>query len=199
MTNSRGFSTGIAIIVILIATFGGYYFYQSNSLNSGITACSLEAKACSDGSTVGRTGPNCEFVACPSVSDNEDIIIINDSSTADIGIFVTSPKENESVIFPVTVQGQINGNGWFANEGEVGTVQIFDSNNKSVSNKAILRATTNWLQLPTNFEGQIGDREMISYLETDSGYLLFTSRGAKDGDVILSHKVPVVFRKSALE
>jgi hypothetical protein len=28
-------------------------------------ACTMEAKICSDGSAVGRTGPNCEFSACP--------------------------------------------------------------------------------------------------------------------------------------
>jgi hypothetical protein len=28
-------------------------------------ACTMEAKLCSDGSYVGRTGPNCEFAPCP--------------------------------------------------------------------------------------------------------------------------------------
>jgi hypothetical protein len=28
-------------------------------------ACTQEAKICSDGSAVGRTGPNCEFAKCP--------------------------------------------------------------------------------------------------------------------------------------
>ena len=32
----------------------------------GPQACTLEAKICPDGSAVGRTGPNCEFAACPS-------------------------------------------------------------------------------------------------------------------------------------
>jgi len=31
-------------------------------------ACTQEAKLCSDGSAVGRTGPNCEFSACPAGS-----------------------------------------------------------------------------------------------------------------------------------
>ncbi len=30
------------------------------------TACTQEAKLCPDGSTVGRTGPNCEFAPCPT-------------------------------------------------------------------------------------------------------------------------------------
>lgn len=29
-------------------------------------ACTMEAKQCPDGSYVGRTGPNCEFTACPT-------------------------------------------------------------------------------------------------------------------------------------
>ncbi|MFA6446768.1 MAG: TspO/MBR family protein [Patescibacteria group bacterium] len=32
---------------------------------SGPVACTMEAKLCPDGSAVGRTGPNCEFAACP--------------------------------------------------------------------------------------------------------------------------------------
>lgn len=34
----------------------------------GTKACTLEAKLCPDGSAVGRTGPNCEFAPCPSVT-----------------------------------------------------------------------------------------------------------------------------------
>lgn len=34
---------------------------------TGTVACTMEAKVCPDGSTVGRTGPNCEFAACPTV------------------------------------------------------------------------------------------------------------------------------------
>ncbi len=33
---------------------------------SGQVACTMEAKACPDGSYVSRTGPNCEFALCPS-------------------------------------------------------------------------------------------------------------------------------------
>ena len=34
----------------------------------GAVVCPQDAKLCSDGSAVGRTGPNCEFAVCPSVS-----------------------------------------------------------------------------------------------------------------------------------
>ncbi len=33
-------------------------------------ACTTEVMLCPDGSGVGRTGPNCEFKACPDASEN---------------------------------------------------------------------------------------------------------------------------------
>lgn len=32
-----------------------------------MVVCTMDAKLCPDGSAVGRTGPNCEFAACPGV------------------------------------------------------------------------------------------------------------------------------------
>ena len=34
--------------------------------SSPVTSCTADAKQCSDGSYVGRSGPNCEFAACPT-------------------------------------------------------------------------------------------------------------------------------------
>lgn len=56
---------GAVLCVILIV--GGVYFYMSTDRMSGRVACTLEAKLCPDGSSVGRSGPNCEFTSCPSV------------------------------------------------------------------------------------------------------------------------------------
>jgi len=35
-------------------------------------ACTMEAKLCPDGSSVGRTGPNCEFSVCPVVNNTDN-------------------------------------------------------------------------------------------------------------------------------
>lgn len=35
-----------------------------------VSVCQLDAKICPDGSSVGRTGPNCEFAACPPFTNN---------------------------------------------------------------------------------------------------------------------------------
>lgn len=68
-TSRRGF--GIAAILILIAAAallgGGFWAYQKYgvpSFNKG-AVCTDDAKQCPDGSYVGRSGPNCEFTACP--------------------------------------------------------------------------------------------------------------------------------------
>jgi len=50
----------IGIILILLPA-GTYLFLNSNKQ----VACTTEAKICSDGSSVGRTGPKCEFQTCP--------------------------------------------------------------------------------------------------------------------------------------
>lgn len=49
------------LIFLLAAVAVGYFFAKT-----GQKACTMEAKVCPDGSTVGRTGPNCEFSACPT-------------------------------------------------------------------------------------------------------------------------------------
>ena len=70
----------VALIVAGVLVVGGvaagsYYLWQKSASNSNQTACTMEAKQCADGSYVGRTGPNCEFAPCPSVSASPSIVI----------------------------------------------------------------------------------------------------------------------------
>lgn len=58
----------LLIPYILWVSFASYLNYSIWMLNrdntGGQTLCTQEARLCSDGSYVGRTGPNCEFAAC---------------------------------------------------------------------------------------------------------------------------------------
>lgn len=66
----KGFSAILIILGILIISgglIGGKYYFSKVNDNKQ-KACTLEAKICPDGSSVGRTGPNCEFATCPSSS-----------------------------------------------------------------------------------------------------------------------------------
>lgn len=67
---------GAVVIIFLIALFGMYKFHFINGNDilprtdvPGGVACTMEAKICPDGSTVGRTGPKCEFASCPAIQE----------------------------------------------------------------------------------------------------------------------------------
>lgn len=55
-------------ICALVLFFGTSFAFAETKNRQGI-GCTSEAKLCSDGSSVGRTGPNCEFAKCPSGDD----------------------------------------------------------------------------------------------------------------------------------
>lgn len=57
--------------LIIIAAMGGFMWYAYTQFEATfgepdpeLVACTMEALQCPDGSYVGRSGPNCEFV-CP--------------------------------------------------------------------------------------------------------------------------------------
>ncbi len=60
----------ISIVILAIATF--MLWGLGNTRVDAPMGCTLEAKICPDGTSVGRTGPNCEFAPCPEPDlDNE--------------------------------------------------------------------------------------------------------------------------------
>ncbi|MFH1171454.1 MAG: hypothetical protein V1778_02865 [bacterium] len=72
-------SKGIVLVPLIIMigamlAFGTMAYlvirsYQSTTTNSSV-ACTLEAKICPDGSSVGRIAPSCEFAACLATNTN---------------------------------------------------------------------------------------------------------------------------------
>jgi len=61
----------VVILATAIIVGGGTYWWLTRS-DDGPVACTQEAKQCSDGSYVGRTGPNCEFAPCPVVDEVDE-------------------------------------------------------------------------------------------------------------------------------
>lgn len=58
-------------IVILVGVIGGaFYFFKVKTPVQ--KACTTDAKICPDGTSVGRSGPNCEFIPCPSTKPAQD-------------------------------------------------------------------------------------------------------------------------------
>lgn len=52
---------------------GASYLHEGTCEKEESVACTADAKRCPDGSYVGRTGPNCEFVCPPSVQSNYSV------------------------------------------------------------------------------------------------------------------------------
>ncbi len=55
------------LVILFVGLIGGYFLVKSSS-KPAQKVCTLEAKICSDGSSVGRTGPDCEFASCPQIT-----------------------------------------------------------------------------------------------------------------------------------
>lgn len=55
------------ITLIFIAILATVMYLISGYPKINTVGCTLEAKICSDGSSVGRTGPKCEFSPCPAL------------------------------------------------------------------------------------------------------------------------------------
>lgn len=73
-------------------------------------ACTMDAMMCPDGSYVGRTGPNCEFVCPPVPEVPTDVQAQIDAKTNLIRL--TTPVPNAVVNAPLILTGEARG-GWF--------------------------------------------------------------------------------------
>jgi hypothetical protein len=81
-TTVTPFSKIVALIVFTLLPIAAFFFGMSYQRMIDGTqpvldlplvpkeqkACTMEAKLCPDGTAVGRSGPNCEFAACPTTS-----------------------------------------------------------------------------------------------------------------------------------
>lgn len=79
LTTVTPLSKNIALVIFTLLPIGAFLMgmkyqrmltgYVPPAANEQ-TSCTKEAKLCPDGSTVGRSGPDCEFVPCPAVQDS---------------------------------------------------------------------------------------------------------------------------------
>lgn len=56
------------VVAAAIASSGLLAYKYFSAKNNEQIACTMEAKICPDGSSVGRSAPNCEFAACPDAT-----------------------------------------------------------------------------------------------------------------------------------
>ena len=114
----------IAIFGVILLAGAVYLVFEAITENKQV-GCTMEAKLCSDGSAVGRTGPNCEFTPCPK----EDLIVIE------------SPRAYEEISSPLSIKGRARGF-WFFEASF--PVKLFDENGNLIV-AAVAQAKDDWM------------------------------------------------------
>ena len=99
----KGFAPIVIVLILaaLLVLSGGVLYYTNVAKKPAQVACTQEAKQCPDGSYVSRTGPNCEFAACPSIPA---------SSTPSVP--KNLPSSTKPISFPVAAPQQISTSTW---------------------------------------------------------------------------------------
>lgn len=72
----------VGLLVLGGTVYGGIWFWSERDLWG---VCSADARLCPDGSAVGRTGPNCEFTACPKENNTACIQVITRARNTQTG------------------------------------------------------------------------------------------------------------------
>jgi len=123
----------LIIGVIVVVLLGSFFII--NNKKEGPVACTLEARLCADGSSVGRTGPMCEFAECPvpTVIEHGDIIK------------VFSPTSGALITSPMSVTGEARGNWYFEASFPV---RLYDANGKEL---AVIPAQAEGEWMTTNY------------------------------------------------
>lgn len=104
----------LLIPYILWVTFAGYLnfsLWRLSAVNppAAPIACTMEAKICPDGSSVGRTGPNCEFAPCPTLNNSSVIPVgwLTVATGTPAFSFSYPPKLAATYITPVSWPPQV--------------------------------------------------------------------------------------------
>ena len=188
---------GISILLGIAATFTSKFTPVAQAPTATTTPeafCTADAMQCPDGSYVGRTGPNCEFV-CPEVTTLPANIQAAIDAKADT-IVIEQPKPGSVINTPLQVSGKARGN-WFF---EASAPVVLTNWDGQVVAEGIIRANGEWMTTEfVPFSGQltfvspykVGDQDFMK-----RGTLLFKKdnpSGLPKNDDSL--QIPVMFGK----
>ena len=99
--------TGIAVLIVVAAGIFGYFAITNRAIAPASLACTQEAKVCPDGSSVGRSGPNCDFAECPKagvVVETESTVAVLNQRILTNGVHLTPLEVVSDSRCPIDVQ-----------------------------------------------------------------------------------------------
>lgn len=166
-------NTKTLLAVFVLAVLGGALFviWPKAPETAEPIFCTQDAKLCSDGAYVGRSGPACAFAPCAK----EDLIVIED------------PHAYSEISSPLVVKGKARGF-WFFEASF--PVRVADENGTILAT-AIATAKTEWMTTEfVEFEAELN----FPPPATQKGYLIFEKDNPsglpENADEL---KMPVVF------
>lgn len=104
------------IFILIVSTVSiGYFLVRSGDQVEEEQTCTLEAKICPDGSSVGRLSPRCEFAPCPSVMENPASSEKSEAPKASYRdlIRVETPLPESNISSPLLIRGEARGSWYF--------------------------------------------------------------------------------------
>ena len=99
---------GIGVLLVFAAGIFGYLAITNTAMAPTATACTAEAKVCPDGSSVGRSGPNCDFAECPvaatTTPEVEGTVAVLNQRILTHGVHLTPLEVVQDSRCPIDVQ-----------------------------------------------------------------------------------------------
>ena len=139
-------------------------------------ACPMDAMQCPDGSFVGRTGPNCEFV-CPPAPVVPDDTQVQIDAKADL-IVLNTPAPLGVISSPLTLSGEARGMWYFEGDFPV----VLTNWDGLIIAEGLVTAQGEWMT--EEFVPFLGTLEFASpYTEGDPDFM-------KNGSLILQKDNP---------
>lgn len=187
-----------AVLFIIFAGIAGAFFF-SPMLPVAVVpdtpvACTEEAKICPDGSSVGRTGPNCEFAACPGAPPvTEGTIAALEQKIFTGGVFITPLEVVSDSRCPVDVTCVWAGEVTLKTKLEKGSVSkevVLRMNQSTAFEGALVTLVS---VTPENNSKQPFAKEeyRFTFLVTQDGAVSPAKEGAVSGTVTTSPTCPV--------
>lgn len=163
------------IVIVLIIVLGGIWYFLPTPTQTNVS-CTADAMLCPDGSTVGRSGVQCEFV-CPPVPTIPSEIQQHINEKSDV-IQANNPKPLQVIKSPLQLSGQAVGNWYFEASAPV---VLVDWDGRIIAESHI---TANGDWMTTDFVPFSGELNFESpYKEGDADFM-------KNGSIIFMKDNP---------
>lgn len=106
----------LVVLIVALSLVVVIFSQEAQIQNSAPVACTQEAKICPDGSSVGRTGPDCAFAPCPGAATSTPPMTVVTQSDSNMTIEL---KKDQNFVINL---GSLKWNFIFSPTGIIGRI-----------------------------------------------------------------------------